>query len=211
MSKTRILSTSLMLLALAVTAPRAMSQISITKKTASGQQTPQPTTSKQAGITQTSPGQAEYNVGLLVKRIVSLEAQLAVLQKQNAGLASEISILQKRSDTLTAQNKNLADQLKGVHAEQVAEISNTNSKLKNFDSRLNQLDSSHHALNSSYQSHTHYMPAFGQQVLSSIPGMQEIANKAGVGYVKSQWENYRILFLGQYSPGISVTGPIYKQ
>lgn len=211
MRKNRIISTALMVLVLGVTASRAMSQISIPKRTASGQQTPQPTTSKQTGTTQTSPGQAEYNIGLLVKKIAALEAQVAVLQKQNAGLASEISVLQKQSDALTAQNKTFAGQLKGVHAEQVAEISKANLKLQKFESRLNELDASQSALNSSYQSHKHYMPAFGQQALSSIPGMQDIANKSGVGYVKPQWENMRILFLNQYSAGIDVTGTIYKQ
>lgn len=210
MRKNLIMSTVLVLFALVVTS-EAVSQITIPKRTvSSGQTTPQPNTPKQNVTTPTSPGQAEYNVGLIVKKLAALEEQVAVLQKQNAVLASEIAVLQKQNQTLTAQNKNLADQLKGVWAEQKAEITLTNSKYQKLDLRLNELDSSHHALKSSFVSHKHHMPAFGQQALSSIPGMQDIANKAGVGYVKSQWENIRILFLGQYSAGIDVTGPVYN-
>jgi len=182
-----------LLFALAAFATPAYSQLEPTRRT-------QPSASKQTGITQTPSAPADYNLGLIVKKVAALEAQVALLKKQNETLAGQFSLQQKANDVLTSENKAL---IAIVTAHGVS-LTSANKKIQGLEAKFDQLDSS-------YQSHTHYMPSIGQQALSSVPGMQDIANKSGVGYVKPQWENILILSLNQYSKGIAVTGPIYKQ
>jgi hypothetical protein len=186
---------------LAIAAP-AISQTSSPRKTVvqTNQQTTQPTASKQTSVTQSPAGQADYNLGLIVKKIAALEAQVALLKKQNETLTAQVSSQQKLNDQLTSDNKGL---IAVVTAHGVS-LTSANKKIEGLDAKFTQL-------NSSYQGHTHHMPPIGQQVLSSIPGMQEIANKSGVGYVKAQWDGIRILFRGEKSFGIDFTGPIYTK
>ena len=193
-------------LALIAFAVPVFSQDAATRKgLQNNQQKTQPSASKQTDIAPAPAGQADYNLGLIVKKIAALETQVAALQHQNQTLAGQLSSLQKQNEALSSQSKNLAAQLKS----QASGMIGTGQKLQGLESRINQVDSSLSVLNSSYQSHKHYMPPIGEQALSAIAGMQEIANKSGVGYVKPQWENIRVLFRTQKSFGIDFTGPIY--
>ena len=198
----------MLLFALVAFAAPAYSQTEPPRRTVvqTNQQTSQPQPSKQTGITQISPAPAEYNLGLMVKKVAALETQVASLQKQNESLGGQLSAQQKLTDSLTSQNKTLLTLLK-AHG---ASLTGAQQTLQALETKFNQLDSSLSNLNSSYQSHTHYIPMFGEQALSSIAGMQEIANKAGVGYVKPQWEKIRILFRNTNSNATGTTGTIVK-
>ena len=192
---------------LAFAAP-AYSQTEPARRTVvnTNQQNSQVQPSKQTGVTQISPGPAEYNLGLIVKKVAALETQVALLQKQNESLGGQLSSQQKLTDSLTSENKILLTLIK-AHG---ATLTGANQTIQGLETKFNKLDSSLSTLNSSYQSHKHYIPMFGEQVLSSIAGMQEIANKAGVGYVKPQWEKMRILFRNTDSNAAGTTGTIVK-
>jgi chromosome segregation ATPase len=207
MKRTNLVSLAL-LIALLLFAHEAKSQTTQSRRgVTQTSTTSQSGASKQAEITQGSSETPGFNLGLMWKKLSALELQVASLQKQNGALESQVASLQKQNDSLVSQNKVIQGQLKT----QTNKDNIANSKLEELGIKFTQLDGRLQQLDSTYQTHTHYMPAIGEQALSSIPGMQDIANKVGVGYVKSQWENIRILFLNQYSKGISITGPPYKQ
>ena len=102
---------------------------------------------------------AEYDIGLIARKLAALEAQVAELKKRNAALESQV-VAMKMKDSIPKMPDGTQDRLK----------------------RLEQ----------AMASHTHYMPAIGVMALNALPGMQDIANKAGVGHVIEQWKGIKV-------------------
>jgi peptidoglycan hydrolase CwlO-like protein len=132
-------------------------------KPASGQQGG-PSTGK---LSETKPPAAQYDIGHIVKSLAALEGQVADLKKKNAELEGKTAQLNKQLEQLSA---NLLSQ------KLAQEKANT---------RLNRLDNALH-------NHTHSLPNLSFTALSAIPGMQSIANSAGVGSVVQSWNTIKV-------------------
>ena len=95
--------------------------------------------------------------------------------KRLAALEAQVAELKKRNDALAAEltQMRLRDSApKGVGGPSVQD-------------RLNKLEQA-------MGSHTHYLSGTGVIALSALPGMQDIANKAGVGPAIQQWKDIKV-------------------
>jgi hypothetical protein len=108
---------------------------------------------------ETKPPVAQYDIGLISRKLAALEAQVAELKKRNAALESQVTAM-KIKDSIPKLPDGTQDRLK----------------------RLEQ----------ALAGHMHHMPAIGSMALSALPGLQEIANKAGVGHVIEQWKGIKL-------------------
>ena len=115
-------------------------------------------------VSETKMPLAQYDIGHIVKRLAGVEAQVAELKKQNAALASEIAAMKMKAA--------LPKGLSSMPGTSVPE------RLKKLEDTL--------------RSHTHYMPNIGIMALNALPGMQDIAGKAGVGHVIEQWKGIKV-------------------
>lgn len=93
-------------------------------------------------------------------------------KKMNA-LAEEVEALKKQNQSLAAK---------------LQQLQQSQQSLAQSATAIKQLDAE-------YRSHTHFLPNIGQTALSALPGMQEIANKSGVGHYKGQWDTIRVLWV----------------
>ncbi len=115
-------------------------------------------------VSETKQPVAQYDIGHIVKRLAAVEAQAAELKKQNAALANEIAVLK----------------LKAAAPKGVPSLPGTSvpERLKKLEDAL--------------RTHTHHMPNIGIMALNALPGMQDIAGKAGVGHVIEQWKGIKM-------------------
>jgi hypothetical protein len=141
-----------------------------------------PAASKQSELKKNPPPAAEYNLGAMARSIAALEAQVEALKKQNQLFAAQNKALEGKVAALQAWTN---------YAQQTA---NT----------LKQLDAE-------FRNHTHRMPNIGIMALSAIPGMQQIANSAGIGGVKAQWDTMKMLWIDPYTKGVDFVGPATPQ
>ena len=130
--------------------------------TALAQLNPQQGTDRQ--VRETKLPVAQYDIGHIVKRLAGVESQVAELKKQNAALAHQI-----------AEMKLKASLPKGL----------TSLPGTSVPERLKKLEDT-------VRNHTHYMPNIGIVALNALPGMQDIAGKAGVGHVIEQWKGIKV-------------------
>jgi hypothetical protein len=133
--------------------------------------------------TDRKPGEAKplvarYDIGHIVKRLAALEAQVAELKKKNAALESQIAAM-KLKDSLPAG---------GMHVPGTS----VQDRLKSLEIAL--------------RNHTHYMPNIGVMALNALPGMQDIANKSGVGHVIEQWKGIKMHVSFGSGGGLDRTG-----
>jgi hypothetical protein len=131
-------------------------------------------------VSETKPPVAQYDIGHIVKRLAGVEAQVAELKKQNAALANEIAAMK----------------LKAAAPKGVPSLPGTSvpERLKKLEDTL--------------RSHTHYMPNIGVTALSALPGMQDIAGKAGVGHVIEQWKGIKMHVSFGNGGDLGRTGPV---
>ena len=61
-------------------------------------------------------------------------------------------------------------------------------------------------LEDTLRNHTHYMPNIGVMALNALPGMQDIAGKAGVGHVIEQWKGIKMHVSFGNGGGLDRTG-----
>ena len=137
---------------------------------------PKPAGTQQAGPsggkpTEARPPVAQYDIGHIVKRLVALEAQVADLKKRNAEL-------EVKTTQLAAQLTKPLEQLS-------ANLLNQKLAQDKVNQRLNWLDNA-------VRNHTHNLPNLSFTALSAIPGMQAIANSAGVGGVIQNWHAIKV-------------------
>lgn len=112
-----------------------------------------------------------------------------------ARMSARLSALSEQVEELKKQNQALA-----AKVQQLTQAAQANAQTA---SALKQLDAA-------FRSHTHYMPDIGQMALSAVPGMQDIANKAGLGAVKAQWDTIKVLWKTG-NGGLGVVGPPVPQ
>jgi hypothetical protein len=146
-------------------------------KPASGQQGP-PT----GKLSETKPPAAHYDIGDIVKRLAALEGQVGQLKKENAALETQLKKMQ-----VTIGSINVANAASAASANKVT------AELQRFDNAL--------------RSHTHAMPSIGIMALSAIPGMQDMANKAGIGAVIQQWQGMKMLWTIGNGGNLERVGP----
>jgi hypothetical protein len=131
------------------------------------------------------PPVAQYDIGLISRRLVALEAQVAELTKRNEAQAAEIAKLKIPHGLTTVKG-------------------NTLSAGPSVQDRLNRLEQA-------MGSHTHYLSGIGVIALNALPGMQDIANKAGVGHVIQQWKDLKVHVTFGTGAGPERTGPPVTQ
>ena len=110
-------------------------------------------------------------------------------------MSMRLNALAEQVEELRKQNQALASKV-----QQLTQAAQANAQTA---SALKQLDAA-------FRSHTHYMPEVGQMALSAVPGMQDIANKAGLGAVKAQWDTIKLLWKTG-NGGLGVVGPPVPQ
>lgn len=149
--------------------------------TASAQVSPQQGRASDRRPAESRPPAAQYDVGLIARRLAALEAQVTELKKRNDALASEIGQMKLR-DALGSKNVN-----NGIPGA---------SPGPSVQERLRKLEQA-------MVGHTHHMPVIGVIALNALPGMQDIANKAGVGHILQQWKEIKVhaTFGGGGAPG----------
>lgn len=137
---------------------------------------------RQAGPQGATPTQtkptAQYDIGAIVKKLSALEAQVTELKKRNEALEATVKKMDVQIGSLKLQQTNVS----GL----TAELQKLNNALRN---------------------HTHSINV-GVMALSAIPGMQDLANKAGVGYVIQQWQTMKMLWTPGGGPGETGTAII---
>ena len=132
---------------------------------------------------ESKPPAAQYDIGHIVKRIPAVEAQVAELKKKNAALEAQI-IQMKLIDSLASKKPP-----SGINT---AAGDPTQDRLKKLEDTV--------------RNHTHYMPNIGVMALNALPGMQEIANKSGVGHVLQQWKDIKMHVSFGSGGGLDRTG-----
>jgi septal ring factor EnvC (AmiA/AmiB activator) len=118
----------------------------------------------------------------------TMEYDLGHMSKRIAALAEQIEALKK-------ENQALSNKLAQLQQRQPATAQNA--------AALKQLDAA-------FRSHTHYMPEIGQMALSAVPGMQDMANKLGLGALKAQWDTFKVLWKTG-NGGLGTVGPPIQQ
>jgi len=129
-------------------------------------------------VSETKAPLAQYDIGHIVKRLVAVEAQVGELKKQNAALANEIAAMKMKAA--------LPKELPSLPGTSVPD------RLKKLEDTL--------------RNHTHYMPNIGIMALNALPGMQDIAGKAGVGHVIEQWKGIKMHVSFGNGGGLDRTG-----
>ena len=127
-----------------------------------------------------APPTAQYDIGHIVKRLAALEAQVADLKKRNDALEAQVRKMEGQMVAMKLQNS-----LDGVKTSGGDKIS---AELKRLDAAL--------------RSHTHSLNS-NIMALSAVPGMQDLANKAGIGHVIQQWQNVKMLWTSGNGPGLT--------
>ena len=135
--------------------------------------------------TETMPA-AHYDIGAIIKRLSGLEAQVADLEKRNDALETQVKKMQVQIGSL---NTKLASSGKEVGQN----VDPIKAELQRLDNAL--------------RNHTHSLN-IGVMALSAIPGMQDMANKAGVGNVIQQWQTMKMLWTTGGGPGQTGTATI---
>ena len=102
---------------------------------------------------------AQYDIGLISRKLAALEAQVAELKKRNAALESQVTAMKIQNSIPKSAD-------------------GTQERLKRLEQAM--------------AGHTHQMPVIGSMALNALPGMQDIANKAGVGHVIEQWKGIKV-------------------
>jgi hypothetical protein len=129
---------------------------------------------------------AQYDLGLMVKHLSQLDAQVAELKKRNEALEAVVKKMQVQIGSLDLQKTTSGNLKTGGVDKVTAELQRLDNALRN---------------------HTHSMPSVGIMALSAIPGMQELANKAGIGHVIQQWQSMKMLWTTGSGGNLERTGP----
>lgn len=149
------------------------------------QTTPAP---RQAGPTGGRPTEskmpaAQYDIGAIVKTLRALETKVADLKKRNDALEALVKQMQSQVGSM---NNKLS--------------TSVNQAVDPIKADLQRLDNALH-------NHTHPINV-GVMALSAIPGMQDLANKAGVSSVIQQWQTMKMLWTPGGGPGQTGTAVI---
>ena len=150
----------------------ASAQTTPTPKRLGGQQAAPPRPKE----VESKPLAAHYDMVGLFKRLDALEAQVTELKKHNAALEAKVAFMNKQLLQASSQA-----------AGAVATLQLLKQRFESLDAAL--------------RNHTHSMSSIGVMALSAIPGMQDLANKAGVGHVIQQWQGMKMLWTPGGSAG----------